>query len=290
MTWKEVLAPALQSSKMQEIKKFLQNERNTKNIYPDGKSVFRAFELSPYSKTKVVIIGQDPYHTPGTADGLSFSTQQEKTPPSLQVIFKEIYRDLNIQYEHNVTLEEFFPTNNLQKWAEMGFLMLNTVLTVEEGKAGSHKDLGWDIVIKAVFDGLNKKDHQVIFLLWGKEAQKYRSLIDPKSKHVVFSAAHPAAELYADSNGGFYGCRHFSIVRDVIPEIEGRNIFPTVGLDTCFDADKAKAIVREHYPIEAEQICKYIDEELIIHVPLNKEIYWKEVRKFEQSLSTKYND
>lgn len=290
MTWKEVLAPALQSQKMQEIKKFLQNERNTKNIYPDGKSVFRAFELSPYSKTKVVIIGQDPYHTPGTADGLSFSTQQEKTPPSLQVIFKEIYRDLNIQYMHNVTIEEFFPTNNLQRWAEMGFLMLNTVLTVEEGKAGSHKDLGWDIVIKAVFDGLNKKDHQVAFLLWGKEAQKYRSLIDPNSKHVVFSAAHPAAELYSGGSGGFLGCRHFSIIRDIIPEIEGRNIYPTAGLDVCFDKEKAKAIIREHYPIDAEQICEYIDEELFIHIPVNKERYWKEMNKFEKSLSTKYND
>ena len=286
MNWKEVLAPALQSQKMQEIKKFLQEERNTKNIYPDGKSVFRAFELCPYEQTRVVILGQDPYHTPGTADGLAFSTQQKEIPPSLLVIFKEIYKDLNIQYYHNTSFEDFFPNGNLEGWAKRGFLLLNTVLTVEEGKAGSHKDLGWDIVIKAVFDGLNKKDHQVIFLLWGKEAQKYKSLIGLNTKHVSFSAAHPAAELYADNKGGFTGCRHFSIVRDILPEIEGRNVFPTAGLDVCFDKDKAKAIVREHYPIDAEQICKYIDEELFIQLPVNKDIYWREVRKFEVAIST----
>ncbi len=287
MTWQEVLAPELQSHKMQEIKKFLQAERKIKNIYPAGKDVFRAFDLCPYENTKVVIIGQDPYHSEGTADGLAFSTRQAKTPPSLQVIFKEIYKDLNIQYMHNLTYEEFFPTNNLEKWSQLGILLLNTVFTVEENKPNSHKDLGWDLVIKKVFEGLNRRKQQVVFLLWGKEAQKYVNLIDPAKKHIHFDAAHPAAELYS-SNAGFYGCRHFSIIRDVLPALEGRNIFPSINLDLCFDKTKAKEIVKEHYPLESDHICNYIDNELMIHIPVNKEIYWDEVKKFVNLISTKY--
>jgi uracil-DNA glycosylase len=288
MTWKEVLAPALSSPKMQEAKKFLKKERETKNIYPDGKSVFRAFDLCTYDNTKVVILGQDPYHTPGTADGLAFSTKQSKTPKSLEIIFKEIYKDLNIQYFHNETFEEFFPTNNLENWANNGFLLLNTSFTVEEGKPNSHANIGWDEVIKQVFKGLNKKDHQVVFLLWGNEAKKYKGLIDPKSKHIFFEANHPASEIYNPGKGGFYGCRHFSIIRDILPTIDGRNIFQSANLDSCFDSEKAKKLVRENYPKNADSICDYIDKQLIIHVPFNKEIYWDEIRKFEKMISTKY--
>ncbi len=274
---------------MQEIKKFLQKERESKKIYPEGSDVFRAFDLCPFDNTKVVILGQDPYHTPGTADGLAFSTRQETIPPSLQVIFKEIYKDMNIQYYHEESFEKFFPTGNLESWAKNGFLLLNTVLTVEEGKANSHKDLGWNDIIQKVFDGLNQKDHQVIFLLWGKEAQKYKAMIDPKSKHIALTAPHPATELYnrVEGNAGFYDCGHFSATRDILPGIEGRNIFASAKLDACFDKEAAKKLVKERYPIEAEAICKYIDDELIIHVPINKEIYWKEVRKFEKIISTK---
>ena len=289
MTWQEILAPVLQSHKMQEIKKFLQAERKVKNIYPAGKEVFRAFDLCPYEKTKVVIVGQDPYHSEGTADGLAFSSQQKKTPPSLQVIFNEIYKDLNIQYLRNVTLEEFFPTNDLKGWTELGFLMINATLTVEQDKPNSHRDLGWDMVVKKVFEGLNKKKHQVIFLLWGKEAQKYASLIDPDTKHIHFDAAHPAAELYG-KDAGFYGCRHFSIVRDVLPAIEGKNIFPTIDLDLCFDKEKAKDIIRKHYPLESDQICEYIDKEMMIHIPVNSDTYWKEIRNFENLISTNYSN
>lgn len=287
MTWQEILAPMLQTYKMQEIKKFLQAERKVKNIYPAGKDVFRAFDLCPYENTKVVIIGQDPYHSEGTADGLAFSTRQAKTPPSLQVIFKEIYKDLNIQYLHNITFEEYFPTNNLENWTKLGFLLLNTTFTVEQDKALSHKDLGWSMIISKVFEALNKKNHQVIFLLWGREAEKYKSLIDPNTKHIHFGAAHPAAELYS-TGAGFYGCRHFSILRDVLPAIEGKNIFPTIDMDLCFDKEKAKELVREHYPFEAERICRYIDDELMIRIPVNGEIYWKEIKKFVDLISTKY--
>jgi len=234
-----------------------------------------------------VIIGQNPYHTPGTADGLAFSTQQAVRPPSLEIIFKEIYRDLNIQYFQDITFEEFFPSNNLEKWANMGFLLLNSSLTVEEGKPDSHLDIGWQSIAKAAIEGLNKKDHQVVILLWGKEAKQFEQYVDPKSKNVVFTAAHPAAELHKEG-AGFYGCRHFSLIRDVLPIINGINIFPTIDLDSCFDKDKAKNIVKNFYPLEADKICEYIDKELIIHIPFNKSVYWENVRKFEKEISTIY--
>lgn len=287
MTWKDVLAPAMQSAKMQEIKTFLQTERLTKNIYPAGTDVWRAFDLCPLDITKVVILGQDPYCTPDTADGLAFSTRQDKLPPSLEVIFKEIYKDMNIQYYHNQSFEDYFPTGNLESWARNGFLLINTILTVEDGKPLSHKDLGWNDIITKVFDGLNQKEEQVIFLLWGNEAKKYEDLIDPKSKHVVFKASHPASELHEGGKGGFYGCRHFSIVRDVIATMDGKNSLRSVNLDSCFDKEKAKEIVKKYYPIESDKICKYIDEDLIIHCPVNKETYWNEIRKFENFISTK---
>lgn len=287
MNWKQILAPVLSSPKMAEVKKFLNDERIKKSIWPLGKDVFRAFDLCPFENTKVVILGQDPYHTPETADGLAFSTRQTKTPPSLQVIFKEIYKDMNIQYYHNETFEEYFPTNNLEKWAQRGFLLLNTVLTVEEGKAGSHKDLGWQDVTRKAIEALNDSGNRVIYLLWGKEAQKYEEIINTK-KHIVLTAGHPATELYQGGNGTFYGCRHFSIVRDLLPEIEGKDVMPRVGLDAFFDKEAAKKLVKEQYPIDAEKICNYIDYDMILTAPVNKEIYWKYVRSFENDISTKY--
>jgi uracil-DNA glycosylase len=285
--WKSILAPVLESAKITELKAFLKKERETKKIYPEGKDIFRAFDLCPYENTKVVIIGQGPYHTPGTADGIAFSTKQDKRPPSLEVIFKEIYKDLNIQYFQDITFEEFFPSNNLEKWTQMGFLLLNSALTVEEGKPDSHLDIGWQNVIKTAIEGLNAKEHQVIILLWGKEAKQFEQYVDPKSKNVVFTASHPAAELYKEG-AGFYGCRHFSLIRDILPQINGINIFPTVNLDCCFDKEKAKELIKSFYPMESEKICQYIDKELIIHVPFNKDKYWEEVRKFEKNISTIY--
>jgi len=285
--WKEILAPVLASPKMQEIKRHLNQERQTKKIYPDSKEVFRAFDLCPYDDTKVVIIGQDPYHTPDTADGLAFSTRQERRPPSLEIIFKEIYKDLNIQYIRNETHEEFFPTNNLEKWAKGGFLLLNSCLTVEEGKAGSHKDLGWNIVIDVAIEALLKKDHQVIFLLWGNEAKKYKDMIKPP--HFFLEASHPAAELHNPGSGGFLGCRHFSIIRDLKPMLSHENAFRTLNLDSCFDKDLAKKIIKENYPMHAQKMCDYIDNELIIHIPVNKAAYWEEIRKFENLISTRYS-
>ena len=232
-------------------------------------------------------VNKSPYSTKDTADGLAFSTRQEKIPPTLEIIFKEIYKDMNIQYMRNVSFEEFFPTGNLEKWAKGGFLLINSCLTVEEGKPGSHKDIGWDMVLRTAVEALIKKtDHQVIFLLWGNEAKRFAPLITPP--HVFFEAAHPAAELHSPGKGGFYGCRHFSIVRDIKPMLSHENAFRTMNLDSCFDKELAKKIVRENYSLDADKMCEYIDKELMIHVPVNKEAYWKEITKFEDLISTRY--
>jgi len=286
MTWNEILGPVLATPKMAELKQFIRDGRAIKNIYPDGKDVFRAFDLCTYENTKVVILGQDPYSIPGTADGLAFSSRGKEIPKSLEVIFKEAYNDLNIQYFHNITFEEFFPNPDLSNWATMGFLLLNTVLTVEEGKPGSHKGKGWEEVTKAVFEALNKKNHQVIFLLWGAEAKEYEKLI-VNPMHVTLTAPHPAAELHNPSGDKFTGCRHFSIVRDILAMLYGHAVQKTVELDSCFDKEKAKLIVREHYPKEADKICQYIDKDLIINIPVNKEAYFGYLRQIESGLSTR---
>ena len=290
MNWKQIISPVLNSDDMQTFKTWLKNERETKQIYPDAKDTFRAFDLCPYESTRVVIFGQDPYHSAGTADGLAFSTRQDVIPPSLKVIFREIYRDLNIQYFHNVTLEEFFPTGNLQKWAEMGFLLLNTILTVEKGVAGSHKEKGWENLTEAVIKALNDHPNRLVFLLWGNHAKMLKEKIN--NRHMIFEAAHPAAELYKEgkTEAGFYWNRHFSIVRDILPTMENKDINPHVLLDDAFDKEKAIAIIKEHYPLDAEKLTKYVNEEMIIHAPVNKERYYAKLKKFELSLSTKYSE
>jgi uracil-DNA glycosylase len=286
MTWKEILAPAMEHPKVVELKRYLQNEREKGTIiHPEGKDVFRAFNLTPFSEVRVVLLGQDPFHTSQIADGLCFSSRGPKTPPSLKVIFKEVYRDLNIQYFHEQNYEDYFPTNSLENWAREGFLLLNTVLTVEEGKPGSHKDLGWEVVIQSVLDGLNKKEDPIIFLLWGKYAQYYKPMI--ASHHLVLTAPHPAAELNGQTEAVFSGCGHFSAVRDILPTLRGQNLFKVANLDKCFDKEKAKQIIRENYPLIADDVCKYIDQEMIIHIPVNRDQYWNYTRNFEKSLSTK---
>ena len=286
MIWREVLAPAMEHPKIVELKKFIKSERESgKNIYSEGKDVFRAFNLTPFNDVRVVIFGESPFCRAGQADGLCFSSRGAKTPPSLRVIFKEIYRDLNIQYFHEETFEEYFPTNSLENWAKQGFLMLNTVLTVEEGKAGSHRGLGWEVLIDAVLDGLNKRKEPVIFLLWGKHAESYRSKI--AKHHPSLVAPHPAAELNGQQKAVFSGCGHFSAVRDILPTIRGENLFGVANLDSCFDKEKAKALISEHYPLIADDICRYIDEEMVINIPVDRKAYWNHIRNFETLLSTK---
>ena len=198
-TWKKILNEEFDKPYFQHIPLHLKTEKSQgKTIYPPGPFIFNAFNKTPFDKIKVVIIGQDPYHGPGQAHGLSFSVQQGvPPPPSLINIFKELKEDIGIAFPFH---------GNLIKWAEQGVFLLNASLTVRAGEPMSHSKIGWatftDSVIKKISD---QKEH-VVFLLWGKFAQEKKILID-ETKHLILRSAHPSP-LSAFS--GFFGCKHFS--------------------------------------------------------------------------------
>ena len=198
--WQEVLGPVKRADFFQQLMARIDAERAAgKAIYPPASEVFNAFTLTPLDNVKVVILGQDPYHGPGQAHGLCFSVQSGvKTPPSLVNIYKELAQDIEGFHvpEHG----------NLIAWAEQGVLLLNTVLTVEQGKAHSHAKWGWETFTDAVIKSVNDTQHGVVFLLWGSHAQKKGQSIDTQ-KHYVLSAPHPSP---LSAHRGFLGCRHFS--------------------------------------------------------------------------------
>lgn len=177
---------------------FVDREYKNKTIYPKKSEIFSAFRTTSYKDTKVVILGQDPYHGENQAEGLSFSVKNcVRKPPSLQNIFKELEEDLNIP----------FPTNNsLLPWAKEGVLLLNTVLTVEEKKPASHKDQGWEIFTNEVIKLLNKKESPIVFILWGSFARSKKSLIT-NNIHYIIESAHPSP---FSAYNGFFGSKPFS--------------------------------------------------------------------------------
>lgn len=196
-SWKKVLKEQFTAPYFIALKAFLVAEKKKHIVFPPGNQIFSAFNRTPFNKLKVVIIGQDPYHGPGQANGLCFSVSPGlRKPPSLVNIFKELQTDLGIPIPQD---------GNLEPWADQGILLLNATLTVRAGNAGSHQKKGWetftDAVIKAVSD--NKKG--IIFLLWGNFAQTKAELID-KDKHFILTAAHPSPL----ARGAFFGCKHFS--------------------------------------------------------------------------------
>ena len=184
--------------------RFLHEEKTAgKRIFPPGSQVFRAFDLTPVDKVKVVILGQDPYHGPGQAHGLSFSVPDNMpAPPSLKNIFKEIESDLGMRMSG-------YP--NLEKWARQGVLLLNAVLTVRNGEAASHSKIGWEQFTDAVIRYISDNCEGVVFMLWGNFARSKRDLID-RSKHHVLEAAHPSPL----ARGAFFGCRHFSQANNIL--------------------------------------------------------------------------
>lgn len=208
--WYEKLKNEFEQDYMTSLSfKIAQERANGKVIFPKTEDIFNAFKYTQYSKTKVVLIGQDPYHSVGSdgktgiAHGLSFSSNDLATcPPSLENIFQELEKDIMF----GLYLDQNY---NLKYWADQGVFLLNKVLTVEKGKANSHKNWGWEIFTMKVIKQLVNHPNRLVFMLWGKEAQEYRKLIPNDGHHLVLEAAHPAAEAYR-SNAGFYGCKHFS--------------------------------------------------------------------------------
>uniref|UniRef100_A0A6B2LBL8 Uracil-DNA glycosylase n=1 Tax=Arcella intermedia TaxID=1963864 RepID=A0A6B2LBL8_9EUKA len=197
-TWAEILKKEFQKSYFKKLNQFVETEATTKKIFPEVGLIFNALNLCSFGDLKVVILGQDPYHGKGQAMGLSFSVQRGvAVPPSLKNIFKELKNDIP-----NFTV----PTHgNLESWAKQGVLLLNTVLTVQQGIPNSHKGKGWETLTNEIIKHISKNSKNIVFLLWGADAQKKRDLIN-EGKHKVFIAAHPSPL----AKKGFIGCKHFS--------------------------------------------------------------------------------
>lgn len=196
-SWKVYLQDEFEKPYFKELTEFVKSEYQKKKVYPAPANIFRAFELCPFEDVKVVILGQDPYHGDGQANGLCFSVADGVSlPPSLQNIFKEIKSDLGV-----------LPSvGNLDSWARQGVLLLNATLTVVAGTAGSHQKKGWETFTDAVIKVISEKKEHVVFLLWGRYAQEKGTVID-ESKHLVLRAPHPSP---FSVHSGFFGCKHFS--------------------------------------------------------------------------------
>ncbi|ADQ60625.1 uracil-DNA glycosylase [Lactobacillus delbrueckii subsp. lactis] len=195
--WDQVLTPVFESDEYHKLHDFLKKEYQTRQIYPDMYHIFTAFKLTPFKDTKVVILGQDPYHNPGQANGMSFSVMPgTPLPPSLRNVYKELYDDVGAQ-----------PVNHgyLKRWADQGVLLLNAVLTVPYGQANGHQGKGWEMVTDAAIKALSERG-QVVFILWGRFAQDKIPLID-QDKNVIIKSAHPSP---FSANRGFFGSRPFS--------------------------------------------------------------------------------
>lgn len=203
-TWNEILSEEMQKEYYQELEAFVQKRRAEVRVFPEKKNVFNALELTPFESVKVVILGQDPYHGFGQAHGLSFSVQKgTPLPPSLKNIYKELQEDIG---------GELSVEGDLSHWAKQGVLLLNTVLTVEEGNANSHKGIGWEILTNRLIESLNELKHPVIFILWGKPAQDKEKLIT-NPNHIILKAPHPSP---LSAYRGFFGSKPFSKVNDIL--------------------------------------------------------------------------
>ncbi len=196
--WKEHLKDEFEKSYFTDLTRFVRSEYETQRIYPPGKLIFNAFEKYPFGKTKVVILGQDPYHEPGQAHGLCFSVPDGVSfPPSLQNIFKEIQNDLGIPVPKS---------GNLERWAEQGVFLLNATLTVRAHQAGSHQKKGWETFTDKVIEVLSNSQDHLVFILWGAYAQRKGELING-TKHLVLKSVHPSP---LSAHRGFFGNHQFS--------------------------------------------------------------------------------
>lgn len=202
--WQEILAPEFQKPYYLRLREFLKQEYATQKIHPDMYHIFEALELTPFHEVKVVILGQDPYHGYNQAHGLSFSVQPGvKIPPSLRNIYKEMESDLGIPPVAH---------GNLSSWAKQGVLLLNTVLTVREGQAYSHRGQGWEQLTDVIIEKLNARQQPIVFILWGRPAQEKIKMIDT-SRHAIIKSPHPSP---LSASRGFFGSRPFSKTNQIL--------------------------------------------------------------------------
>ncbi|SIR36719.1 Uracil-DNA glycosylase [Peribacillus simplex] len=205
--WWPLLKEEFKKEYYQELREFVKQEYSQQVVHPDQDDIFNALHYTPYDDVKVVILGQDPYHGPGQAHGLSFSVKPEvRIPPSLRNIFKELHTDLGYEVPNNGYLVE---------WAKQGVLLLNTVLTVREGEAHSHRGKGWEIFTNQVIRLLNDRPKPVVFILWGKPAQTKIPLID-ETRHKVIKSVHPSP---LSASRGFFGTKPFSTTNQLLMEM-----------------------------------------------------------------------
>ena len=204
--WLKPLSAEFKKPYYAKLYRFVNDEYNTHTIYPKKEDVFAAYDRTPLSDVKVLILGQDPYHEPGQAHGLCFSVSPGiATPPSLVNIYKELHDDLGC----------YIPNNGyLAKWADQGVMLLNTVLTVRAHAANSHQNRGWEQFTDATIAALNKEDRPIVFMLWGASARRKAAMLD-NPKHLVLEAAHPSP---LSAYKGFLGCRHFSKANDFLSQ------------------------------------------------------------------------
>jgi uracil-DNA glycosylase len=203
-SWKAALSPIFQSDSFLNLAEFVKSEYQQHQVFPPGKKIFSAFWHCPLPEVKVVILGQDPYHGEGQANGLAFSVAPGLPfPPSLLNIFKELRTDLGVPMP---------PNGDLSRWAAQGVFLLNATLTVRANLAGSHQNQGWENVTDAVIQTISQARESVVFLLWGAYAQKKEELIDSK-KHYILKAPHPSPLA---AHRGFWGCKHFSKANDYL--------------------------------------------------------------------------
>jgi uracil-DNA glycosylase len=205
-SWKEALQEEFDKEYFKELSGFVKNEYISTTVYPNPKFIFNAFELCPFDKVSVVILGQDPYHGPGQAHGLCFSVPENiAMPPSLKNIYKEIVSDVG----------GVIPSHgNLEHWARQGVLLLNATLTVRKGEAGSHQHKGWEEFTDAGIRTLSEKKENLVFILWGNYARAKRVLIN-ENKHLILEAAHPSP---FSAYNGFFGCKHFSKTNEYLED------------------------------------------------------------------------
>ncbi len=204
--WNELLKAEFEKEYYIQLRQFLVNEYNSETVYPDRHDIFNALHYTPYKDVKVLLLGQDPYHGPGQAHGLSFSVQPGvKTPPSLVNIYKELHQELGCEIPNN---------GYLTKWAKQGVLLLNTVLTVRRSQPNSHKGQGWEIFTDRIIELVAQKEEPVVFLLWGKHAQAKKSLITGKH-HLILESPHPSP---FSANRGFFGNNHFLLTNNFLQE------------------------------------------------------------------------
>ncbi len=197
--WLEVLKPYLETTSFKELTSLVRSEYLTKKIYPKPENIFAAFYLTPFSKVRVVILGQDPYHNPGQAHGLCFSVPKGvPLPPSLKNIYQEIETDCGIKKDYQ--------DGDLSSWAEQGVFLLNAILSVVAHQPASHSKIGWEKFTDEIIKILSDKKEELVFILWGNYAKSKKSLIDNK-KHLILEAPHPSP---LSAYQGFFGCHHFS--------------------------------------------------------------------------------